>query len=256
MITSLSNSVVLDIKKIQQPKYRKEMGEFFIEGEHLIQEAQKAGILDHVLITEKYEIVENTIFCGSKKVVIIDDDMPCDYITDEIAYKITQTQTPQGIFGIAKIKEQTLLTETKILILDGLQDPGNVGTILRTASAFGIKTVLATPETVDFYNDKVIRSTQGITFFMNIKKMAYEQIIEYLEEHNFAVVSLDMEGTAISEMKEVEKQAIIIGNEGNGINHSNWKTLEISKVTIPMKNDVESLNVAIATGIALYEWNK
>ena len=182
--------------------------------------------------------------------------MPCDYITDEIAYKITQTQTPQGIFGIAKIKEQTLLTETKILILDGLQDPGNVGTILRTASAFGIKTVLATPETVDFYNDKVIRSTQGITFFMNIKKMAYEQIIEYLEANSFAVVSLDMEGTAISEMKEVEKQAIIIGNEGNGINHSNWKTLEISKVTIPMKNDVESLNVAIATGIALYEWNK
>ncbi|MGL5041532.1 MAG: TrmH family RNA methyltransferase [Culicoidibacterales bacterium] len=256
MITSLSNSIVLDIKKIQQPKYRKQMQEFFIEGEHLIQEANKANILDHILITEKYEIVENIIYCGSKKILEITADMPCDYIADDIAYKITQTQTPQGIFGIAKINEVTLATPKQVLILDGLQDPGNVGTILRTASAFGITTVLATPQTVDFYNDKLIRSTQGITFFMQIARLAYEEISQYLEQNKYEVLSLDMEGIAISNMNKNDKQAIIIGNEGNGISHANWGNLKIDKVTIPMKNNVESLNVAIATGIALYEWNK
>ncbi|GBU11351.1 rRNA methyltransferase [Erysipelotrichaceae bacterium] len=254
MITSVNNPVIQDIKKVQQNKYRKKMKEFFIEGEHLIQEAAKAGILDHVLITEKYELAGNTIFLYTEKILDFTNDIPCDIISQDIAMKITQTQTPQGIFGIAKMEETEIEVNTHILVLDGLQDPGNVGTILRTAKAFGIKTVLATPDTVDFYNDKVIRATQGVHFFMNVQRLEVDAIIAHLMENNYDVLALDTTGEPISGAVKASKQAMIIGNEGNGIDYRQFKTIEMKKVTIQMKENVESLNAAIATGIALYEW--
>ena len=167
---------------------------------------------------------------------------------------ISSLDTPYKIIGVCKKKEEKEINGN-VLILDGLQDPGNLGTIIRSAVAFNVDTIILSKDTVDLYNPKVVRSTQGMNFHINIIRRDLEQEINALKEKGYTVYSTDViNGKNIKNVKVNGKYAIIMGNEGNGV-RENIKNLSDEKLYIKMSNDCESLNVGVATSIILYEFS-
>ena len=240
LYTSSSNAKIKEIKKLQQKKYRDERGLFLVEGSHLVQEAYQRGYLQE-LILEKEETF-------SLKAI------PTIYVTKEILSFLSTLETPYSIMGVCKKLEERKLGNS-ILILDGIQDPGNLGTIIRSAVAFHIDTVLLSYDTVDLYNSKVIRSTQGLLFYQNIIRKDLKEMLPLLEE------GYEIYGTKVNGGKDVrtlekkEKFAIIMGNEGNGIKKETEKFCD-TFLSIAMNSTCESLNVGVATSIILYELDK
>ena len=157
---------------------------------------------------------------------------------------ISSLDTPYKTIGVCKKKEEKEINGN-VLILDGLQDPGNLGTIIRSAVAFNVDTIILSKDTVDLYNPKVVRSTQGMNFHINIIRRDLENEIKALKEKGYIVYSTDVING---------KYAIIMGNEGNGV-RENIKNLSDEKLYIKMNNDCESLNVGVATSIILYEFS-
>lgn len=259
MITSLDNQKIKLIKKVQQKKYRKEYNKLYVEGEHLIQEAYKAGIVDTIFITEKYELDQDGIYYYDELIIPI-SNIVVEYITEDVANKIALTMNNQGIFGLLNLPTYTqeqLDQASRYLILDGLQDPGNVGTIIRTAKAMNFDAIMLTDDTVDIYNDKVIRATQGAIFKLPIYSMAIADIKQYIITQQIQVYNLMLDGICIREMAlpVEQKMALLLGSEGSGVDLNAWKELTLTAITIPMNDQIESLNVAIAGAIAMYECN-
>lgn len=242
VISSLENEKVKYYTKLKQKKYRDMYQEFLIEGMHLVLEAYRAGILKEIILCE-----------GE----VCPLDIPVIEVTYPILKKISSVENPQKIMGVCIKKEQTSIGK-RILILDGIQDPGNLGTIIRSAVAFHIDTIVVGENTVDIYNPKVIRSTQGMLFHVPIVFFSIDQLIPILKSLQIPILATRVEyGIKIDTLSKEEKQrfALIVGNEGNGVNP---RYLEMSdkNIYIPMASDVESLNVAVATSIILYEMGK
>ena len=164
-------------------------------------------------------------------------------------------ECPPEIMALCRKKKQCELKGKKYLVLDGIQDPGNLGTIIRSALAFNIETIILTEKTVDLYNSKVLRATQGMIFHMNIIMMDGLEAVTTLKEKGILIYGTDVESgedvRALSE-NEREKFALIMGNEGQGVRRE-LKDLCTKNLYIRMNEKVESLNVAIATSILLYE---
>ena len=239
-ITSLDNAKVKKYCKLQKKKYRDEYQEFIVEGMHLVQEAYRTGYLDEIILLEN----EPVPFPVS-----------ATYFTKEIMAKISTMDTPSTIMGLCHKKDSNKLQGNKILILDDIQDPGNLGTIIRSAKAFNVDTIVLSENTVDLYNPKVLRATQGILFYMNIINREIEELVKELKKQHIPLYGTSVvNGINVKELlpEEKDKYALIMGNEGNGIN-SKLLSLCDKKLYIKMNNDVESLNVAIATSILLYE---
>lgn len=238
-IRSIENEKVKHYLKLQQKKYRDKYQEFLVEGSHLVLEAYRHGYLKELIIEE------DQVFPVEVEQV---------EVTSAIIKKISQVPSPQKVMGLCqKITPATL--GDRILILDGLQDPGNVGTIIRSAVAFGIDTIILGENTVDLYNPKVIRSTQGMLFQVPVMTANIDTIIPKLKEKNIKLFATRVEyGKPLSILTKEDKKhfALIVGNEGNGVEQ---KYLEQSdeNLYIPMQANVESLNVACATSIILYE---
>ena len=238
--SSIDNKKIKDIKKLNQKKYRDEQGLFLIEGEHLVLEAKKAGYLECVILEE------NTSF-----------DIDCDtiYVTDKVLRYVSDLDNPQKIMGICKkIDSDTI--GNKVLILDGIQDPGNLGTIIRSVVAFSFDTIILSKNTVDLYNSKVVRATQGLLFYPNILIKDLKDIIIELKNCNYSIIGTKVdEGTLISDVKKSDKVALVMGNEGNGVSS---KILDLCDyyAHIKMNPECESLNVGVATSILLYELSK
>lgn len=250
MIISLENKKIKLLNKLKQKKYRLQEQQFFVEGEHLVEMALQYGDVVCVLLTEQYEIdYAKNIYHGEKHIGYL--NTAYEYISLEVANKIKETVTSQGIFAICKMKASQFDGQS-IVVFDGLQDPGNVGTIIRTAQAFGITNFYFTKDCVDVYNDKVIRASQGAVFLSNL---FVSERLETMLTANHQVLVADLHGTDIQDFQLIEKKyyALIVGNEANGINEANWQSFPLTKITIPMQKTTESLNVAIATGIILYE---
>ena len=149
MITSVDNKRIKEVSKLNNRKYRKEMSLFLVEGSHLVEEAYK-----HNLLVETYSLDEN--------------DYPNNNVVSEnVMRKISSLDTVSNIIGVCKFKKENELGN-KLLILDDIQDPGNLGTIIRSAVAFNVDTIILSNDTVDLYNPKVIRATQGMIFNINI----------------------------------------------------------------------------------------
>lgn len=229
MITSIDNPKIKLLLKLKISKYRKKEGLFIVEGPHLVQEAKKANVL-----VEAYSIEEKA-----------------DYITidESIMKKICSTDSVVKEIGLCKFINKNDLTD-KILILDGLQDPGNLGTIMRSACAFGFKTIFIGNNTVDIYNDKVIRSSQGAIFKLNF---LFGSCVDFLK----TLTDYDVYGTNVVNGIELDsivvnsKIAVVLGNEGNGISQE-VNAILAKNIYIPMQ-DTESLNVAIAGSIIMYK---
>ncbi len=238
MITSLENKEIKKYLKLKKKKYRDLEKLFLVEGEHLIKEAEKSNSLVKVILTEDKELETN------KEIL---------YVTHEIMKKLSNLDTPPEMIGVCKINDNNKVEGNIILALDDIQDPGNLGTIIRSAVAFNIKTILLSENTVDLYNPKVLRSTQGLLFYTNVIRCDLEKELKKLKEEQYSIYVTNVEdGKEINKMNVAEKLVLVMGNEGNGVS-SNIKSLKDENIYIKTNNLVESLNVGVATSILLYE---
>lgn len=180
-------------------------------------------------------------------------------ISSEISHLISDTMTEQGVFAVVAISEpdMMLLYGKKLLLVDAVQDPGNVGTLIRTADAAGYDCVVLGRGSADLYNPKVIRSTQGSHFHIPVIQADLFEWVANLEEEGVPVIGavLDDQAKSLNDMPKRETLALMVGNEGNGISEELQDRLS-EKVYIPIYGDSESLNVAVAAGILLYGLRK
>ena len=222
-------------------KYRDLDGLFLVDGEHLVLEAYNSGYLEELIL------LDGTDF----KL-----DVKTSYVTLEVMKYISSLDTPNGIMGVCR-KKDSELSGDRVVILDDVQDPGNLGTIIRSCVAFNVDTLVLTSGCVDLYNPKVIRSTQGMLFKLNI--IIVSDILDFVNDlkcKKYKIYSTKVNGG--NSLKSIEKSsrfAIIMGNEGNGVRDSLMQLAD-SYLYIDMNPLCESLNVGCATSIILYELDK
>ena len=240
LITSLENKKIKFINSLKNSKKRRELGFFIVEGMHLVHEAYKNNKLEEIILLEGSEL---EFSCPIEPT----------FVTFEVMKKITSLNTPSSVIGICKINNENTIKGNHILILDGVQDPGNLGTIIRSCSAFDVDTLILSNDTVDIYNEKVIRSTQGMIFQLNFIVGDLKEIINSLKKDNYKILGTDvLNGVSVRNYK-VDKYALIMGNEGNGVSEEIKKLCE-QNIHIKMNPLCESLNVGVATSIILYEF--
>ena len=234
MIDSLDNKKIKEIASLKIKKYRDQYGLFLVEGKHLVDEAKKSGLLEEVILLD-----DNYDF--DKKLIV----------SEKVMKKLSFQDSLPSIMGVCKIKDSKLIG-SKYLLLDGIQDPGNLGTIIRSSLAFGVDTIVLSKDSVDLYNDKVIRSTQGMIFHINIIRCDLEDVINKIKGDIKIIGTSLGDSTPLRSIDKLERYALIVGNEGNGVKK---EILDLCDdiVRIEMNKDVESLNVGVATSIILYE---
>ena len=232
MIESLSNEKIKEYTKLNQKKYRDETGMFLIEGTHLVEEAFKNNIVvDAYSLDDKYTKV-----------------------SEEVMKKLSNLDTPPKYLAVCKKLEEKEINGN-IVILDGVQDPGNLGTIIRSSIAFNIDTIILSNDSVDLYNTKVLRATEGMIFNINIIRRDLNDILPILKDKYTIYTTNVVNGSNLSEIKVNTQYALIMGSEGNGVKEDIASYADES-VYIPMNDKCESLNVGVATSIILYEFNK
>ena len=237
LIGSTDNKKIKDIKKLHQKKYRDETRTFLVEGEHLVKEAYESGNLLEVICLYGEEFNYN---------------VPIINVTSNVMKAISQLDTPYNIVGICKYMDEKELGK-KILMLDDIQDPGNLGTIIRSSLAFNIDTIILSQKCVDLYNSKVLRGCQGMNFHINIIRDDLKKYITKLKEDNYVIYTTDVnDGKDLKSIEIKDKYVIIMGNEGNGVSKE-ISFLADEKIYIKMNSSCESLNVAVATSIILYQ---
>ncbi|MCI8641625.1 MAG: RNA methyltransferase [Clostridia bacterium] len=254
IISSKDNELIKHIRKLKEKKYRDLNQEYVIEGIKLIKEA----------IEEKAEI-EQIIVCDNclDTEVIPKDIMyevakyECIYVTEKVFISISDVSTPQGILAVVKRNKEDKSIDYKqdiIVVLDDIQDPGNLGTILRTVDSVGLNQIIVSKGTADCYNTKVIRSTMGAIFRVNIIECEdLEKTLKEIQENDFKVVVTSLQTKKSLYDIEFNKKAIVIGNEANGV-EKKIQNMADEKIKIPMLGKTESLNASVATGVVLYEY--
>ena len=238
MITSPQNEKIKELMKLKQKKYRDEHHLFLIEGEHLVQEALRSGCLEQVISMEDVEWFDNVLL-----------------VSKQVIEKLASTKTPQNIIGVCRyhIKNSFDPTKKRYVLLDNVQDPGNLGTMIRTCLGFGVDQMILSDDCVDLYNDKVLRSTQGALFELDVIKMDLKKAITELKNQDTYVCALALhQSKPIDDVLKQEKMAFVFGNEGQGIREEIIEICDQS-VIIPIET-VESLNVAIACAVTTYHF--
>ena len=240
IITSLENNKIKKYLKLKNKKNRDEDKLFIVEGEHLVEEAIKNDLLFDLLVVENYEC----------KI-----DFPYTIVSNSIMKKLSDMESIPKVIGIVKMKESNNTFGNHILILDDIQDPGNLGTIIRSSVAFNVTDIILGLGCVDLYNDKVIRSTQGLMFNINIVRCDIKELILDLKNKGYLIL-----GTNVNDGEDVStivtsKYALVMGNEGNGVK-TEIQELCDKNIYIEMNDNCESLNVGVATSIILYELNR
>ncbi|HJJ05135.1 MAG TPA: RNA methyltransferase [Clostridiaceae bacterium] len=254
VITSKDNETVKKIKKLKEKKFRDIENCFIIEGVKLIKEAiEEKQRIKNIVICEEC-ITNGTI---ETKLLYEIAKYDCIYVNKKIFDTISDVGSPQGIMGIVEKNNDNLkidYSEDIIIVLDDLQDPGNLGTILRTIDSANLKQVIVSKNTVDFYNSKVVRSTMGAIF--RVKRIESNNLVDTLQEikkHDFEVLCTALDGTESVYDVNFNKKVIVIGNEANGVSKE-VQNIADRKVKIPMLGKTESLNAAVAAGIMIYEY--
>ena len=240
LITSTDNKKIKEIVKLNQKKYRDIENKFIIETENLIKEAYIEGVLEELYILENESLSFNV-------------DCPTYYVTDKVMNKIKNINTSKYI-GICTKKDSKEYIGKRYLMLDKVSDPGNLGTIIRSAAAFNIDTIILSEDSCDVYNDKTIRATEGALFKLNIVRENLEEAINNLQKLNINIFGTDVLKGETIDIVPKDNFCIVIGNEGSGISEKVKNKLE--KNVHLKTNNVESLNVAVATSMILDEVSK
>ena len=247
-ISSTKNEKIKELVKLQTAKGRKKAGMYLLEGEHLVEEAikERAQIKLIVVTGNRLEDYENLLAQTDVQVLVVSQD---------VFHKLSMTETTQGILAVVEIVKQEILPHKgHLIVLDAVQDPGNLGTIVRTADAAGFDAVILGTGTVDLYNDKVLRSMQGSHFHIPVFQANLQEYLPILKEKGVqvAVTALHRNSNDYSVLQGATDVAIVVGNEGQGVSND---VIEIADVvvTIPMFGKAESLNVAIASALLMYK---
>lgn len=244
MITSVSNKKIKDIQKLRENKNIKKYGLYLIEGKHLVEEALEVKVVEEIIVSENFEefsLIET--FKGE-----------ITRVSQNVMKTISDTITSQGIIAICKVvnKELEINKYSKVLILDRVQDPGNLGTIIRTADAFAFDCIILGKGTTSLYGQKVIRSTQGSNFHIDcFDNIDLVNLLDEMTEFNIFATSLKAD-KYIEQLNNISgKVAVVFGNEGAGVSEEILeKVNNLLKISMPGR--AESLNVSIAAGIVMH----
>lgn len=258
-ISSKDNERVKYTKSLLKSKNRQKESKFIIEGYRILTLAIECNAdLDYVFINETFEDKqEHKNFLN----ILEEKNIKIFKTTNKIFNELIDTENTQGILGVVRFKERKIEHNIKnedkfILILDRIQDPGNMGTIIRTADAAGVDAIITLKGCVDIYNPKVIRSTMGSIFDMNIISCTQEECLRELKSKGFNIVSSYLNtNNYYHETNYENKVALVIGNEANGVNDELINESDIL-VKIPIYGNAESLNAAISSAILMYEIKK
>lgn len=253
-ISSKDNEFIKHVKKLKDKKYRDLNNEYIIEGIKLVGEAiQENAKIKQIVICEECEKSENL----PKDLMYEIAKEECVYVTEKVFKHISEVMAPQGILAIIEKnnnENEIDYSQDIIVALDDVQDPGNLGTILRTVDSIGLNQILVSKGTADAYNPKVVRSTMGAIFRVKIIECEdLEKTLKEIKKHKFKVVVSSLQTDNSIYDIDYEKKVIIIGNEANGV-EKHIQELADEKIKIPMLGKTESLNASVATGIILYEY--
>ncbi|WP_026693705.1 TrmH family RNA methyltransferase [Peribacillus kribbensis] len=243
-IESPKNPAVKQWKRLLNKKDRDKSGKFIVEGFHLVEEA----LLERDLVSEVIVQEDTELPAGFPL-----QDVELIYVTREVMVSISDTETPQGIAAVCSQRKYEWNPEWKqFLLIDAVQDPGNIGTMIRTADAAGLDAVILGEGSADPYSPKVIRSTQGSLFHLPVLKGSLGEYIPKLSESGVSVFGTSLEGGVSYETLQKQMAfALLVGNEGKGVS-GEWLALTKQNLYIPLFGRSESLNVAVAAGILLY----
>lgn len=241
IITSKANSVVKNAKKLHQKKYRKSA--YLIEGWHLFEEAVQAGVtIEKIFALESYR----------EQLAAFPQTV---WVSEDILLDLADSQTPQGIVALVQKEEvgQVDVSQGKFLFLEDVQDPGNVGTIIRTADAAGFTGVIVSDKSADIYSLKTLRSMQGSHFHLPIYRMSSQALLKEAKEAAIPVLATTLSKDSVDyrELPPIENFVLVMGNEGQGISPLMAESAD-QLVHISMKGQAESLNVAVAAGILIF----
>lgn len=248
-IESAKNPKVKQWKKLLTKKERDKTGRFLIEGFHLVEEALKEeNLVGQVILSQNAEVPVHFKLEG----------IEVTYAANDVLKAISDTETPQGIAAVCEQKKMNIdeINPQKVLLIDAVQDPGNIGTMIRTADAAGMDAVILGEGCADPYNPKVIRSTQGSLFHMPVIKGNLADIIDQLKNRDIPVLGTALEGAdPFEKVGKLESFALLVGNEGQGVDKELLSKTS-QNLYIPIYGKSESLNVGIAAGILMYYLRK
>ncbi|AHI54023.1 RNA methyltransferase, TrmH family [Spiroplasma sabaudiense Ar-1343] len=238
-ITAISNQLIQDLLLLRQAKFQKEKGLFLIEGENLIKEA----IINQQLVK---------LLTNGTSPDWVPDFVEKFEVTPEIIKKLSDTKSPQNFIGVVAIKEKEFDWTHNILVLEDIQDPGNMGSLIRSAKAFGYSTIVASPSCVSFFNPKVIRSTQGYIFSTNLKTMNLVDFLTIARSKKYQIIGTNIheKSSPLESITSNNKKVLLLGNEGKGLSSIISKFISTNFV-IEMNEQVESLNVSVAGAIIM-----
>lgn len=232
-IKSRQNELVKEIAKLSNPKARNEQKLFKVDGFHMLEMAKEAKLL-HLVFTVKE---------------IKGLDVPQYLVSEEVLEKLSSSKTPQGVVTVCHLLEEKPIKSEKVLYLDDVSDPGNLGTILRTALAFGYDDVILSKNCCSIYNEKALQASQGAIFKLNIVSDA--DLLK-LKKDGYEILATEIKGSvSLNEVSKPKKQVLVLGNEAHGVSESILK-LSDKRIRIDIRN-IESLNVAIAGAIAMFK---
>ena len=254
IITSKDNEIIKNVKKLKDKKYRDDKKQFIIEDIKLIEEAIEENIKIKMIIVCEECMREQ---CIEQKLLYQIAKYNCIYVTEKVFLGLTDVKTPQGMLAVIEMQnteDKINYNEDIIFVLDGIQDPGNLGTIIRTIDSVGLTQIIVSKDTVDAYNPKVVRSTMGAIF--RVKVIETQDIIRTIKnitkrEYKIIATTLDTENSIYD--IDFNKKIIVIGNEAKGVTKG-ILSIAHQKAKIPMLGKTESLNAAVATGVIAYEY--
>ena len=238
MIESINNEKIKEYTKLNDKKYREKNKLFIASGKHLVEEALKKGIVKEILLLNGEDNTFNT---------------DVTYVTESILKKVSNLTNSPKVLAICHIMDNDTI-EGNCIILDSIKDPGNLGTIIRSAVAFNYQTIILSPDCVDIYNPKVIRSSEGMMFNINIIVGDLKDYLKELKDRDYIIYGTDVKG-GTKPVKTTQKHALIIGSEASGMNEDIKKLCD-KNLYIKMNPNCESLNAGVSASILMYNLNE
>ena len=248
IISSPKNEKIKELVKLQTAKGRKKAGMYLLEGEHLVEEAIKEKAPIELIVVSSNRLEDYQLLLSRTNAQLL-------VVSQEVFQKLSMTETTQGILAVVEIVKQEALPQNgRMIVLDAVQDPGNLGTIVRTADAAGFDAIILGTGTVDLYNDKVLRSMQGSHFHIPVFQANLQEYLPFLKSKGVqvAVTALHRDSKDYTILQGSTDVAIVVGNEVQGVSDDVIDLADVV-VTIPMFGKAESLNVAIASALLMYK---